>query len=311
MNPITLLDGGMGQELVARSSRPAGPLWSAEVMMHEPEIVQAAHRDFLAAGASVITLNAYAATPERLARVLGSEEAERRFEALQHRAIEIAQAARAEASHSAAIAGCLPPLVASYHPEVTPGFEDCLTAYERIVALQGPACDVLLAETMSSVREARAAARAMRAAGRRAWVSLSVDDEDGTRLRSGEALGDAIPAVLEERPDAILLNCSRPEAIGRGLDILAEAGVPFGAYANGFTHAGELAVGATVEGMGVRTDLGPDAYADHAMGWVERGATIVGGCCEVGPAHIATLHARLRAAGHEVVTPGPADEHAA
>ena len=56
MNPITLLDGGMGQELVARSSRPAGPLWSAEVMMHEPEIVQAAHRDFLAAGASVITL---------------------------------------------------------------------------------------------------------------------------------------------------------------------------------------------------------------------------------------------------------------
>ena len=97
MNAITLLDGGMGQELVARSARPAGPLWSAEVMMHEPEIVAAAHRDFLAAGATVITLNAYSATPERLARVLGPEEAEARFEALQRRAIEIARAARDEA----------------------------------------------------------------------------------------------------------------------------------------------------------------------------------------------------------------------
>ena len=99
-----------------------------------------------------------------------------------------------------------------------------------------------------------------------------MDDADGTRLRSGEALADALAAVLEEGPDAVLLNCSRPEAIGEGLGLLAGAGVPFGAYANGFTHAAELEVGGTVEGMGVRTDLGPEAYAAHAMGWVERGA---------------------------------------
>lgn len=305
MNAITLLDGGMGQELVARSARPAGPLWSVEVMMHEPEIVAAAHRDFLAAGATVITLNAYSATPERLARVLGPEEAERRFETLQSRAIGIAQAAVADAGGRAAVAGCLPPLVASYHAEVTPDFEACLATYERIAAVQGPHCDLLLVETMSSAREARAAARAMREAERPAWVSLSVDDADGTRLRSGEALGDALAAVMGEGPDAVLLNCSRPEAIGEGLGLLAGAGVPFGAYANGFTNAAELEVGGTVDGMGVRDDLGPDAYADHAMGWVERGATIVGGCCEVGPAHIAVLHARLRAAGHEVVAPEP------
>jgi S-methylmethionine-dependent homocysteine/selenocysteine methylase len=303
MNAIILLDGGMGQELVARSQRPAGPLWSAEVMMHEPEIVAAAQRDFLAAGATVITLNAYSATPERLARVLGPEEAEARFETLQRRAIEIARAAVHETPHRAAVAGCLPPLVASYHAEVTPSFEACLATYERIAAIQGPHCDLLLAETMSSVREARAAVRAMREAGRPAWVALSVDDADGTRLRSGEALGDALAAVLGEGPDAVLLNCSRPEAITQGLGLLAGAGVPFGAYANGFTDAAELEVGSTVDGMGVRDDLGPDAYAEHAMGWVQRGATIVGGCCEVGPAHIAALHARLRAAGHDVVAP--------
>ena len=303
MSAITLLDGGMGQELVARSQRPAGPLWSADIMMHEPEIVAAAHRDFLAAGATVITLNAYSATPERLARVLGPEEAAARFEALQRRAIEIARAAVADAGGRVAVAGCLPPLVASYHAGVTPDFEACLATYERIAAIQGPHCDLLLAETMSSAREARAAARAIRRAGHRAWISLSVDDTDGTRLRSGEALGDALAAVMEEGPDAVLLNCSRPEAIGEGLGLLAGAGVPFGAYANGFAHAAELEVGGTVEGMRVRGDLGPDAYADHAMGWVKRGAAIVGGCCEVGPAHIAALHAWLRAAGHTVVAP--------
>ena len=58
--------------------------------------------------------------------------------------------------------------------------------------------------------------------------------------------------------------------------------------------------------MGVRTDLGPDAYADHAMAWIGRGATIVGGCCEVGPAHIARLATRIEAAGHRLVAPGQA-----
>ena len=195
--------------------------------------------------------------------------------------------------------------MASYHAEVTPDFEACLATYERIAAIQGPACDLLLAETMSSIREARAAARAMRRPGappgsRSAWTTRTA--RGCARARRWR---DALAAVMEEGPDAVLLNCSRPEAIGEGLGLLAGAGVPFGAYANGFTHAAELEVGGTVEGMGVRKDLGPEAYAGHAMGWVERGATIVGGCCEVGPAHIAALHARLRAAGHEVVAPKP------
>jgi S-methylmethionine-dependent homocysteine/selenocysteine methylase len=49
-----------------------------------------------------------------------------------------------------------------------------------------------------------------------------------------------------------------------------------------------------------RHDLDPDAYAGHAVGWVEAGADIVGGCCEVGPPHIATLRDRLEQAGYEI-----------
>ena len=65
---ITLLDGGMGQELLARSQREITTMWSADIMLHEPELVRDLHLDFINAGAQVITLNTYTATPQRLAK---------------------------------------------------------------------------------------------------------------------------------------------------------------------------------------------------------------------------------------------------
>ena len=85
MSNIVLLDGGMGQELIRRSSHPPTPMWSAKVMMDEPEIVAAVHRDYIEAGAKVLTLNTYSATPERLAR----DASEDLFKPLQAKAIEI------------------------------------------------------------------------------------------------------------------------------------------------------------------------------------------------------------------------------
>ena len=61
-----LLDGGMGQELIKNSKSKPHPLWSTYVMSEEPELVKKAHVDFIKAGASVITLNTYSTTPERL-----------------------------------------------------------------------------------------------------------------------------------------------------------------------------------------------------------------------------------------------------
>jgi S-methylmethionine-dependent homocysteine/selenocysteine methylase len=87
------------------------------------------------------------------------------------------------------------------------------------------------------------------------------------------------------------------------LNALKGAGLPFGAYANGFTRITEdfLKDKPTVDSLEARRDLGPEAYARHALAWVDMGATIVGGCCEVGPAHIAELARALRTAGHRVV----------
>ena len=101
----------------------------------------------------------------------------------------------------------------------------------------------------------------------------------------------------------MLINCTRPEMVAEGLDIIAQMGVPVGAYANGFTHItdGFLQAAPTVDSLEARKDLTPEAYADFALRWIDHGATILGGCCEISPAHIAELANRLRADGHRIV----------
>ncbi|MFO7771040.1 MAG: homocysteine S-methyltransferase family protein, partial [Roseovarius gahaiensis] len=162
--------------------------------------------------------------------------------------------------------------------------------------------DLLLLETMASVDQAEGALRAASAANLSIWLALTVQDDDGTRLRSGEALAQIAPLLDRFQPEAVLINCSRPEAVAAALDILKPFGRPFGAYANGFTAITEgfLQDAPTVDALAARADLSPTAYADFAMGWVAQGATIVGGCCEVGPDHIAELAHHLRAAGHAI-----------
>ena len=294
MSNIVLLVGGMGQELIRRSSHPPTPMWSAKVMMDEPEIVAAVHRDYIEAGAKVLILNTYSATPERLAR----DASEDLFKPLQAKAIEIAL--QAINSYQITIGGCLPPLFGSYRPEHAPQLEECLKLYRRIVAEQVGAVDVFICETMSSIKEVNAAVQAAAETGKSVWCAVSVLDEDGTRLRSGEPVCEAAAMASTCGAAAIMINCSWPEAVAQGLPELAKAGLPFGGFANGFTRINDLDVGGTVDVLAKRTDLDPDQYADHAMGWVEAGATIVGGCCEVGPAHITRLAQRLRDAGHTI-----------
>jgi len=96
--------------------------------------------------------------------------------------------------------------------------------------------------------------------------------------------------------DAKLLNCSKPEAIGAAWSSLASGKGPIGAYANGFTSVNALDPGGTVDALSARHDLGPEEYANFAIQWIEQGAGIIGGCCEVGPEHIAAIARRLQAA---------------
>ena len=59
--------------------------------------------------------------------------------------------------------------------------------------------------------------------------------------------------------------------------------------------------GQTVDELTARTDLPPTKYAEYAMAWIETGAQIIGGCCEISPAHIAELAKQISAKGHDIV----------
>lgn len=295
---IALLDGGVGQELHRRSRRQSAPLWSAQVMIDEPELVETVHLEFIEAGAQVITVNSYSATPHRLARAGRSGM----FETLQNAALRAAQAARDRSGHDdILIAGCLPPLAASYRPDLTLPENLCLADYRRIVAAQADRVDLFLCETLATVREARTATLAACESGRTVWTALTVDDADGTVLRSGEPVADGAFAALDAGASAVLINCSFPEAVSRALPALADIGAPLGAYANGFVSVEALEPGGPFDVLEARDDLGPEAYALYALDWAAAGATILGGCCEIGPAHIAELAWRLGREGYEIV----------
>lgn len=286
---VTLLDGGMGQELYRRSGKPASRLWSAQVMLDSPEMVTGLHCEFIAAGAEIITLNAYIATPERLGRDADAAL----FLPLQKAAIDTAHAARARSGKVVRIAGSLPPLVASYHASSVPSAAQCEASYRRIVEAQADGVDLFIGETFTTTREGAIVARVAGETGKPVWVSFTVSDTDGTLLRSGERLEAAVETAMASGAEAVLVNCSMPEAIDRSIGVLAASGTRFGAYANGFKSVASLAPGGTVQDMEARSDLGPHEYADHALGWAARGASIVGGCCEVGPAHIAEIRRRI------------------
>ncbi|MEP1767013.1 MAG: homocysteine S-methyltransferase family protein [Sulfitobacter sp.] len=300
MAEITLLDGAIGQELVIRSAGPATQLWSTSVMMEAPDLVGAVHADYFAAGATVATTNTYPVHRSRLERL----DLEDQLASLIVTAVDQAVAAR-DAHGSGRVAGALGPLLASFRPDLMPDVGLATERYAEIITLMGSGVDLLLAETVCSLQEAEGVFQGYVASGtvKPLWMGFSVDDTDGRNLRSGEPLSVMAEMVKHYAPAAVVLNCSTPEAITAGLPALTDCGVPFGAYANGFTKITEAFKedAPTVDALSARNDLTPDAYADFVMEWVEAGALIVGGCCEVGPAHIAEIARRLRAAGHTII----------
>ena len=298
MTEITLLDGSIGQELVKRAGDKPTALWSTQVMIDHPKLVGEVHLDYFEAGATIATTNTYAVLHDRL-KLAGLED---KAGLLTDTAVNAARRARAAVGHGR-VAGALGPLIASYRPDLSPSPEEGAKGYAVPVAAMKDHVDLFLIETVSSVEHAEGALRAAMGQGVPVWLAVTVDDDDGTKLRSGESVSDIAACVEAHQPDAVLVNCSRPEAIGAALELIKPMGKPFGAYANGFTHisAGFLKHAPTVDALTERTDLGPEAYAAFVMDWINMGATIVGGCCEVGPAHITELAKQITAAGHQIV----------
>lgn len=290
MSGITILDGGMGQEIVRRYGELNKAMWGIGVMAESPEIVRAVHDDYFAAGAEIATTNTYNIHRDRFVR----DGVEDQFDKLNKLGCRLAAEAR-DAHGAGLVAGGIGPLGGSYRPDHGNDLDHAASAFEEIAVGQADYVDFYVIETIASLDAARGAMAGASVPGKPVWLSFTVDDDDGSIIRSGEMVADALKLAEELGAEAMLINCSRPEAVSDAVSRLSGATIPVGAYANGFTRITEaFKSGAPqITDLTQRKDLDPSAYADFGDAWAASGATIIGGCCEVGPAHIAELTRRL------------------
>ena len=284
VKPPILLDGGMGQELIRRGANRKSDMWAAWALVHDPELVTAVHTDYIAAGVDVLTTNTYHTSADRLEYVGFGD----RTEELTRLAGRLAREVADNAGRDVMVAASLPPLRHSYNPDPDATYEELLDEYSEMVGYLAESVDLFLPETMGALFEAQAAVDAARESGRTVWVSFTLQGSPGPHLLDGTSFAEAVASI---DADAYLINCCPPEEISSALPILrAVTNRPVGVYANGFR---EMPLGyRRREGDPLppaRTDMGTDRYAQIVLEWVDAGADIVGGCCEIGPDHIARI----------------------
>ncbi|MCL4211957.1 MAG: homocysteine S-methyltransferase family protein [Phycisphaerales bacterium] len=279
-----LLDGATGTELDRRGVDTSLPLWSARAITDAPDVLSAIHRDYLLAGADIITANTFR-TQERTLAQAGRPGQGRE---LTLRAVEIARRARDAINSDAQVAGSVAPMADCYEPDRSPPFEQCLEEHaDHIDALIEGGADLLLIETMNTVHEARAAIEVARERLPGRWIASCCLRSDGPSgvLLSGEPVGALGPYLAGAF--AVGVNCASAASLAAQIDHLrrlVEPGTRLIAYAN-------IGRPDPVRGW-VNTDaVNPARYAEHARTWLKAGASIIGGCCGTTPATIAALAA--------------------
>ncbi len=276
-----LLDGATGTELQRRGMELGVPLWSAQALLDCPELLLAIHRDYVQAGAELLTANTFRTHGRNLAAGgLADRAAELTAQAV--------QLARQAAEDRAWVLGSQAPLEDCYRPDRVPPEERLREEHARMAQhLLQAGADGILVETHNTLREARAAAQAALATGLPVLVSFVCDGQG--RLLSGEPLEQAAAEVLALGVSALMVNCV-PAPWVEGclvvLDQVARGRVPWGAYAN----TGQP----DAQGRWHDTDArDPARYAQYAQVWLARGARLLGGCCGTTPEHIRQLRRLL------------------
>ena len=285
-----LLDGGMGRELRARGVPIPNTIWSANGLLVAKDVVLQIHKDYIEAGADIITTNSYGVIKSDLAK----EGIAEKFAELNRLAGKLAIQASRSAEEGVAVAASLPPLRGSYRPDLVGAAEELVPLYREQCEMLEPYSDLFLCETMSSGDEALAAATAACEFGKPVWVSWTLAEDGSGHLRSGETIAEAARKIAHLPVSGFLANCCAPESIDDAMpQLTALNGGIAGGYANTFKPVPKdwkLDGEKPSDGLlPTRDDLDPERYAGHARKWLEAGARVIGGCCGTGPKHIARL----------------------
>ena len=292
-----ILDGGLGSELDARGYDVSSALWSAELVRSHPDAILQVHRAYLDAGAHCIIGASYQAS------IPGFETAGYEAAAIQavfRESIAIAQRARDEFLRANPDCGYRPLVAASIGPygayladgseyRGNYGVDDAVLRRfhaERLRWLDESGADLLACETIPDLQEARVLAQLLASASTPSWVSFCCRDaqllQDGNSLEDAVGLFQTLPSVF-----AVGVNCCQTgivEELIRNLRTLAPHKLIV-VYPN----SGAQYDAATHSWHGQETAR---QWSQQAAAWSRAGASIIGGCCRIGPEHIRQLAKR-------------------
>jgi len=290
MNKPTILDGGMGRELKRMGAPFTQPLWSAQALIEAPELVALAHENFIASGAEIIIANSYACVPFHLGDDLYQSDGAR----LAKEAAQIAQDVVKRSQKPVLVAGAIPPAFGSYRPDLFKA-EEGAVIFQTLFDAQAPYVDLWIAETISSMEELHTIQSVLAQSDQPCHYAFSLQDDsnDQALLRSGEAIQQAVESVCNAGGDGIFFNCSIPEVMAQAVKCAKEItdnysrNIEIGVYANNFAPIGDdHEANDTMQAM---RELTPQAYLAYCQQWHQLGATVIGGCCGIGPEHIQAL----------------------
>lgn len=286
-----ILDGGMGQELLARGMKPNSSLWSASAILNENyhQLVLDTHKDFIKAGAEVIVTTTFATRQKRLKE----NNIANKFKYLNQKAGEIAIKAKKEFPN-VFIAGGLPPQNLTYEEDKR-SKEEITKDFNEQARILNPYVDFFYFDVWSSTKEVKCGIDAIKEFNKPYLVGIHISE--GTKLPSGGKISD-LKDVIDEQVLGVMLSCVSPENFEINLNELKDLNVPFGFKLNGFVTTKPKDGYTTTflktkanpnEFLGKRKDLTPYKISEIAKKFRDNGATIIGGCCETRPSHIEAM----------------------
>jgi len=287
-----ILDGGMGQELLARGMKPKGTLWSANALLDENyhQLLSNTHRDFIKSGAEVIVTTTFTTRRKRLR----DNNVEEKFEYLNIKAGQIASNIKKEFPN-VLIAGGLPPQNLTYEADDRSD-DEIIDNFNEQAKLLDPYIDFFYFDVWSSIKEFKCGIQAIEEFNKPYLIGIHISE--GTNLPSGEKISE-IKNIINNQALGVMLSCVSPENYEKNLIEVKSLGLPFGFKLNGFVTTKpspsytenylKSKTGNPIEVLGKREDLTPENMARIVKKFKDAGATILGGCCETRPSHIEAM----------------------
>ena len=294
---VRILDGGMGQTLLAKGLKPKGSLWSATALIDEKyhQLIIDAHLDFINSGAEVIVTNNFAARRVRMIQ----NNVDDYFNYANEKAGELALKAKEISKKNILIAGSLPAQNDTYvHDERDSKIIE-KSFHDQAILLK-PFVDFFYLDVLCGSRECEIALNVTEKLNLPVLVGLHV--KKNGKLPSNESLSEVVKKCKNNNWLGVILACVSPEIIENSIDEMKKIKLPVGYKANLWKTEEPVPVhkfaspkdnvGANpIDTMGTRSDYTGQKFLEFSKKMLSRGATILGGCCETKPSHIKEISA--------------------